>query len=616
MLSRFADHLGDLLLPLRDYRPFPPACDRPAWEALPAQLRQEQVARGEQALGHSWAPLPATLFMEFSRTGNRSHYERASFERRTALAALVVAECCQGAGRFCDDIANGGWAICEESFWGVPAHYEPGRPREMLPTVERPIIDLFAGETAGLLAWTDYLVGDSLDRVSPVLRRRLQAEMRRRILDPFLERTDFWWMGLDYDRPVNNWNPWCTSNCLAAALLLERRPARRRQAVAKALLILDRFLGGYHPDGGCDEGTSYWNRAGGSLFDCLEQLYWASGGKINLYSEPLVAEIGRFLCRAHIAGDWYVNFADGGARLRIPANLVFRYGRRIGDTGLAGLGAGAWREHSREEMVAADPLLRRLPALFGQAELAAATEGPPYLRDVWLDGIQVMAAREHAGTPAGLYLAAKGGHNGESHNHNDVGQFLVYLDGEPVLVDAGVETYTARTFGPERYQIWTMQSAYHNLPTVDGLGQQEGEQFRASQVAYQASDTRAELSLELAAAYPPQAGLASWQRTLALERGADPQVTVSDRWQLRRDPSELALNLITPHQPAPLAPGQVRLGRARLEYPAELDLQVEPLPLSDPRLQSVWGEHLFRLRFLARVPARTGAWTLRLRPQP
>ena len=73
------------------------------------------------------------------------------------------------------------------------------------------------------------------------------------------------------------------------------------------------------------------------------------------------------------------------------------------------------------------------------------------------------------GSAEGLCLAAQGGTNGQSHNHNDVGNFVVYADGLPAIIDVGVETYTAKTFSSPRYGIWTMQSAYHNCPTIDGV---------------------------------------------------------------------------------------------------------------------------------------------------
>src|SRR5690606_18179290 len=162
----------------------------------------------------SWPALPATLFMEYARNGNRRNFERASFARRGALEGLITAECVEGSGRFIDDIVNGIWAICEESFWGVPAHNAVhGLPGSPLPDTADPIIDLFAAETGALLAFAHYLLKSRLDGVSELIADRIVRETKARIIDPFLERDDFWWMGLVGDRWVNNWNPWCTSNC-------------------------------------------------------------------------------------------------------------------------------------------------------------------------------------------------------------------------------------------------------------------------------------------------------------------------------------------------------------------------------------------------------------------
>ena len=39
-----------------------------------------------------------------------------------------------------------------------------------------------------------------------------------------------------------------------------------------------------------------------------------------------------------------------------------------------------------------------------------------------------------------MFVAAKGGFNNESHNHNDVGTFSLYVNTIPVIIDAGVGT--------------------------------------------------------------------------------------------------------------------------------------------------------------------------------
>ena len=611
-LQGYRTRLTELLLPLGRATDIPPAEDRTAWEALPERARAEVVGLGEQYLGHTWPALPATLFMQFAREGNRSRYERESFARRSALSALVAAECCEGNGRFIDDIVNGIWAICEESFWGVPAHND-GRP---LPDVERPIFDLFAGETGALLAWTHHLLRPRLEAATPRAAARIRLEVARRIVDPFLQRDDFWWMGLGGNRHLNNWTPWCTSNLLAAVLLLEEDPARRAAAVDRAMGCLDRFLQPYPADGGCDEGTSYWDRAGGAVFDCLELLYTASDGKIDLYGDPLVQEIGRYLYRAHIAGEWFVNFADGGARVHISADLVHRYGRRIGDPALQALGAAAHREHRSRGGRLQGPLPRLLPALFHFARIEAEAESaqPPHVRDAWLPDIQVMTARRRAGTAQGLVLAAKGGHNNESHNHNDVGQFIVYADGRPALIDVGVETYTAKTFSSRRYEIWTMRSSYHNLPTVRGCEQRAGHEFRAGDVSYRADEAGAELAMDLAGAYPAEAGIAAWRRTIRLVRAGAGTVEVADDFRLTEPTDDVWMSLMTCREPLLEGDGEFALSGApalRVRYDGvTLAASAEPIAIEDPRLRGVWGDRVWRVILRARGTVSAGTWRL------
>jgi hypothetical protein len=616
LMERFGADLPRLVLPHERYHPEPPAADRVAWEALPAATRAALLARGETRLGQALPQLPATLYMDFRRSGDRRRYEGPYGARRSALTDLVVAECVEARGRFVDGILDVAWAICEESSWAIPAHNDHDGQPDPLPNTVRPYVDLFAAETGALLAWTDHLVGDRLATVSARARARLRDEVRRRVVAPFLGRDDFWWMGLG-GGSVNNWNPWCTSNCLAAGLVLEDDPERRVAVVAKALRCLDRFLAGQARDGGCDEGPSYWGRAGGSLFDCLELLHGATSGGIDVYGEPLIRDIGRFLPRVHIDGDWFAAFADGPARVSIAADLVHRFGLRTGDPDVAALGAAA---HARRG--GAPPhadLPRLLPALRHLAELdaAAAEARNPYLGESWLPVIEVLTARERPGSPEGLFLAAKGGHNAESHNHNDVGQFIVYVDGRPAIVDPGVGHYTAQTFSARRYEIWTMQSQYHNLPCVRGVGQAPGATFRARDVACRCAEGVVELAADIAGAFPPEAGIVHWRRAARLVRGAEPRVEIVDDFRLAAPSDDVRLHLVAAAEPHPVPGGRIRIAPAgggrglELSYDAEaLEAAVEPLDLEDTRLQGVWGPRLWRIVLRARGPVEAGHWRL------
>ncbi len=610
------DKVAALLIPRDRWHPFPPASERAAWEGLPSDVREALLTAGTRALGGAWPVLPATLFLEYARMGNRSNYERVRNSRRDRLRELVIAECVEGKGRFADEIANGVWTTCEETFWGVPAHLSLQKAGNGLPDAYEPVVDLFAAETSSLLAWTLYLAGPALDKVSPLIRERIHREVDRRILTPNLERDDFWWMGFSNDpnHHVNNWNPWICSNWLASTLLLERDERRRQASVHKAMRALDNFLDAYAEDGGCDEGPGYWSRAGGSLFDCLELLHSSTNGGIDLYKTPLIAEIGRYIYRAHISDAWFVNFADASAKPGAPGDLVFRYGRRIADRRM--MEFGAWAESKRRGGATSDSIGRQLPALFNLAAVRSSPKTQSLVRDVWLPGIQVMAARCKDGSAEGLYLAAQGGHNAESHNHNDVGNFILFADGNPVVIDIGVETYTAKTFSSRRYEIWTMQSAWHNLPTIDGVMQAAGRRFEATGVSYRADDAGAEFSLDLARAYPPEAGVESWKRTLRLQRAAG-VVELTDAYALKKTPRELTLTLVTPCKVTEAGSGELLFAAApavnvgvRYEA-AKLKPSTEEVKVEDPRLRGAWGDRLYRVLFHAVNPGAQGSWNVR-----
>ena len=606
-----------LLLAPEDWHPFPRWQDRAGWAAVPQSLQDLLLQAGQERLGYAYPALPATLFLDYMRTGRRTPFQNASDARRYALVDLVLAECVEGAGRFLDDIVNGIWTVCEETYWGVPAHIRVQKAGNTLPDKYEPTVDLFAAETGAMLAWTHYLLGEALDSVSPVVRPRMAREIADRILDVNRHRIDFPWQGNRGGRRVNNWNPWICSNWLTCLLVVEDDPRRRAEDVHRLLQTLDRFVDPYPRDGGCDEGPNYWGRAGLSLYDNLELLYGATDGQIDLFAEELVREIGKFIYRAHIHEDYYLNFADASAVVVPEAALTLNYGVRIADPQMVEFGAWLLRRqdflhrgfNDGTGVKKPSSLGRALASLFALRNLEDATGTPPLRRDVWLPETEVMCARDQAGSAQGFYVAIKGGHNEESHNHNDIGAFVVYADGKPLLVDIGVEEYTAKTFGPDRYDIWTMQSAFHNLlPTVNGRQQQPGAQYKAEDMQWQADEVRAQATLDMAEAYGPEAGIETWKRTLVLTRGEE--VHIEDTYRLSMAPQSLTLSVITPCTVSwgPEA-GQIQLaarefvqgrtsGSGQLCYdPDRFEPSVESLPITDGRMGPVWGTELFRITF-------------------
>ena len=588
-----AHPIHETLIPVGDYHPYPKLGERAAWDAYPSVIRAAVIDKAERRLDMTWPSSPATEFMEYFRSGSRE--EPGRIERREALLCFALAECFEAKGRFIDQIINGIWMICEESFWGVSAHNGVFHGVDMagtgiLPDIENPFIDLFAAETAAMLACIRYLLKDAIDAVTPLVTRRIDIEMERRIVQPFLNRIDFWWMGF-MPRDMCNWTPWICSNMLTVFLLMEQNGNRRAQAVEKICRSLDLFLASYGADGGCDEGTSYWFHAGGSLFDCLEQLSMATGGALNLYGDSLIKNIGAYISNCHIAGDYFVNFADGGAVIgRFNSPLVYRYGKRVGDGSMMGLASSKLRAYKIEDEQSLPRLLSALEVYdeiaaydkgaagaaeaagaagaaeaagaAGAAEAAGVTgmaAGIPPM-DVWMGDIQVAIARS-ASSYDGIFLAAKGGHNDESHNHNDVGSFILFADGFPCIIDLGVETYTRKTFSPERYSIWTMRSTYHNLPVLNGFEQLPGAGFRAADVQYFSENDHMSLSMDIGGAYDKRSGIKSYRRTYMLDRsvsgGGGGCLTLTDEYEFTfadyehesMHANELLMNFMSVYEP-------------------------------------------------------------------
>ena len=606
-----ADSLSGVILAPGEWSPYPSIENRSAWENLPEKIKKACIAAGEEAVGYDWPSLPATVFMEFHLNGNRSNFQGLQNARRNTLSDLVLAELIENKGRFLENIINGIWVTCEETYWGLPAHLSLQAAGNGLPDAEEPSVDLFAAETGAQLAWINLLLKPRLDKYHPLVSRRIDYEINRRILTPCLERTDYWWMGFEADRTVNNWNPWINSNWITCILLSEKDPGRRNLALAKSMRSLDMFINGYPDDGGCDEGPSYWGHAGGSLFDCLDLLYLASGEKINLFNNTLIRNIAEYIMKVHIADSWFINFADASARGTSYPAIIFQYGKRIENPQLRSFASFLAREAGQGDSAPGGYLSRRLRGIFSVRDLDAADPEPPLLRDAWMPDLQVFAARDSAGTSEGFYLAGKGGNNGESHNHNDVGNFIIYLDGNPAIIDAGVETYTRKTFSDQRYDIWTMQSQYHSLPTVNGFMQKDGADFKASDVRYKTSDDLVTFSLDLAGAYPDEASLKSLKRTLVLERGKG--VILTDQYDLSEVTGPFALSLLAAQKPELQSPGNILLADNGLTVSfseAQFTPSIETIEIDDSQLRRSWGDRIYRIVLTLKEVQNKGEYTV------
>lgn len=580
---------------------YPPSSDREAWGNADPVWKEGTLTLGRSYLNYNYPQLTAADYMDFTLTGNRVRFEDKCFARRHALNALVLSECVADTGEFMTDIVNGIFCICEESAWQLPAHnsYIRDTPQLPLPDSANPVLDLFACETGSILAAVSYLLGEKLDTISPLIRKRIFQELTCRIFRPYLEKL-FWWMG-DGKESLNNWTVWCTQNVLLCVFLTDTDNELRSKVVAKACQSVDYFLDGYGEDGCCDEGAQYYRHAGLCLFNILEILNAVTGNHFSrLYQDPKIQNIAAYICNVHVQGKYYVNFADCSPVAGRCSAREYLFACRTGNENMMAFAAKDLLEGEPETLLlpTENNLYYRLQHAFTLAEIRTfISQNPPLVHysDIYYPTVGLFIARDET-----LFLAVKAGSNGDSHNHNDTGSFTVYKNGLPLLVDVGVESYTKKTFSPQRYEIWTMQSAYHNLPTINGWMQKDGKDYGARNTTTAFSDSCCQIRTDIAGAYPSEAHLDSYIREASLVKGKE--IQIKDSFRFSDDPSgqnEVILSFMTYEKPTLHDQGGLlsfqigQLGSFSISG-TEL-VKIEAIPITDKRLQTAWDHELYRI---------------------
>lgn len=596
----------------------PDVAERAEWEKRDPDTTAAIIAEASADAGLPW---PRTLLSDYARywrDGVRTAYEDPAGEVRRRTSTAVLAAALTGDERHLDQAADGLLLLCEQTSWCWAAHesFAPDR-QEVVPDPDHPYLDLGAAETISILAWADLALGSALDQRVPGLRRRLREEARRRVIQPFLEDRRWHWLGLDGH--LHNWNPWIHGQLLAATLFLEEDPSIRQAVVELTIDGLDRYLAALPADGGCDEGYAYWWNGPARLAEALELLDRVTGGEFAPWDIEPLAELARYPQRMALGEGWYVNVGDGPARPDPdqPWHVLHRWGGRIGDQDVRAHAAAHRRttEATKTASTQAVPakavsakagLGRALIGLFDddwmtaqaaaqpEARPAGASAGLPLPVSSWLPDVQLLVSREQAGTASGLALAIKGGHNAENHNHNDVGSYLVAVDGTPVLIDLGQPTYTSISFSERRYEQWVVRSEWHNLPLIAGHEQLAGAQWHASKVDVQRTPEADSFSADLSTAYPTDA---QWRRTATLDRQAS-AVRIHDEW---KNADQVALHHVLAGRPIAHHAGDLTVETlagaiARLSWDPRLGHgRLEERPVDDPLLNGVWGQSVHRL---------------------
>lgn len=594
------ESLAECLVLNQKWVQYPSYKDREGWSRFLGEYKDEIIKNGESLLGYTWKVVKATDYLEFERSGNREIMERPFDDNNQAIVRLMLAELAEGRGRFIDQLINGVFHTCEMTSWALSAHLVTQPTHRALPTPIYPLIDLTAGDLGSLLSWVYYFMHEEFDKIDPEISRRLYRELDERIMKPYLKNDSFWWLAANYKgQMVNNWNPWCNSNCLMTFMLLENDVDRLSKAVSRSMQSVDKFLNYVHSDGACEEGPSYWGHASGKCLDYLVLLNRITGGKISIFDNPQIKAMGEYIARSYVGNGWVVNFADASAKGGGDPYLIYRYGKAVKSDILKQF-ASMQNKGSKISFRGRD-LFRILEAFLVEDELCAYQEAYTGVSYTWYPETEFCYVRNKK-----AFFAAKGGYNDESHNHNDAGSFSLWVNNMPVIIDAGVGTYTRQTFSSERYTIWTMQSNYHNLPMINGVPQKYGRQYKATEV----KATKNSFSANIATAYPDEAGVKKWIRSYTMKSDA---LMISDRFELNEIKKENVINFLS-WGDIIIKDGVIEISvngvKGTLKYDTKMfKVKKECVKLTDKKLSSVWGAEVYRLSFIAKEKEQKGCYT-------
>ena len=417
-------------------------------------------------------------FMCYKEKGTRHEYERKYFDRRDRLVTSFILYLIYGDEKYYNMLLESLWTICGEVTWVVPAHLPMKDVRKF-----RRHIDLFSAETASYLAEIVYLIGDKLPEE---LKNLVVHEVTERVLDTY-ENDSFWWETLN-----SNWAAVCAGSVGMAYMQIA--PERFEKVKERLLSTIDSYLDGYGDDGCCIEGTAYWEYGFGYFINFADMLYKFTDGKTDLLHSKKVENIAHYLQSVIMRKDILVSFSDSGREFDGINIGLYSYLR---DTFGIQAPTIVKEIHNRYGSWCKLSFIVRNFMWSKPEHYESDTGVEKNFTKYYKDAQWYITRRKN------YSFAAKCGHNGEEHNHNDVGSFILADDSGQLLVDLGCMQYTKENFGTQtRYTLLHNSSYGHSVPIIDGKAQMTGKEFFGTVINADAD----EFVLEMQNAYGVETG--------------------------------------------------------------------------------------------------------------
>ena len=378
-------------------------------------------------------------FRLFKDKGDRTSYQQTFFKRQhrmytMAFMCLIYPENEQYLELLQDTI----WEICDQYVWALPAHIEN------IEVNDNCELDLDATTMSMALAMIKVMLGE---RLHPLIKSRIDYEINRRLIEPFFKKRWHW----EYRQ--NNWTAVCAG--ATGCTIMLNRPELYELARDRINEDMKSYISSYKNDGVCVEGAGYWSYGFGYYVEYALMQKEFTKGEFDLLDGEKIKSISTFLQKLFLDRDVIVNYGDCGVDVTVPAGFMY---------GLKQLYPNDLQLPPKERLTIAPHYFPACLRAFTCFDKSYASEDISKNAEYYMGDCGWFVKR----TPK-YGFSARGGCNGESHNHNDVGNFILSVDNSQIIIDMGARPYTRQYFeDATRYTYLETSSRGHNVPIING----------------------------------------------------------------------------------------------------------------------------------------------------
>ncbi|WP_370831779.1 heparinase II/III family protein [Clostridium sp.] len=381
-------------------------------------------------------------YLKFFESGIRKDFEEEYFKKRKQLTALALYLQWSNSQKALDYFKELLWSISNEFSWCLGAHLhfdDSGFIGE-----SNKIIDLFSAETAQTLSEIIIIHKDKLDKM---LINHIKKQIKERVLNPFINEKWEW------EEATHNWSAVC-AGCIGITALILENGERQDEIIRRVEKSLEYYLSGFNNDGVSLEGIGYWTYGLGYY------IYYKTLKNEDIEDNHIekILAISNFPQAVQISEEVFVPFSDVPPNMALPSGLI---------------------SYLYQKYKINLPIVSQITSF----DFDHCYRWAHISRNLWWtsneifnnnlkDGINLFNESQwFTLRDKDVFFSIKGGSNNEPHNHNDLGSFVLAVNGNVILTDLGAGPYTAGYFGKERYTYDHTRSYYHSVPLINGVEQ-------------------------------------------------------------------------------------------------------------------------------------------------